>query len=351
MKYFSMSTVFTGSAFGGFILSLLCQTVALAADPAAVIVRVSGDSEVSVLKTGKSKPEPLKIKDELFAGDKVITSANQTIVLQFTENSEVVIGPSSSFLIEEYQFAASTQRTVLQLFYGMLRALVNRHYDSKDEAFTVRTRSGVMGVRGTEFIVEADSQTHVTTLHTIEGSVAIAATPEGLRSPSAVLVGAGFSSAIAPDMKVPSPPKAFEVQKLHERLKGKSADFDKAVTHNSRPNGVFAKPAHRNLLRKGMEDPNAAKNHSDSQTAQERAEISKKNAAKEEGSALLQPNVNAVVQPVPISGSGPSTQMLTNPNAGAVVKTVSPPSVPTAIKALPPKPPGTSAGSNTSGKR
>jgi hypothetical protein len=69
------------------------------------------------------------------------------------DNSTLTLAPESRVAIEDYMFEPAKQKrnAVLQIFQGLVHAVVNKVYKVKDPDFIVKTNTAIMGIRGTEF--------------------------------------------------------------------------------------------------------------------------------------------------------------------------------------------------------
>jgi hypothetical protein len=125
---------------------------------------------------------------------------------------------------------------------------VKRIY-SDAEPFTVETPSGLMGVRGTEFIVEHGQESGQSDMHTLDGKVAMAKTRDDLRKPGNFqMVEAGNRSFINRGMQRAQAPQPFDPQKLVNRLAQNHPrmKFDKihqSMQRNPRYQGKFQPPS------------------------------------------------------------------------------------------------------------
>jgi hypothetical protein len=100
----------------------------------------------------------LKPGDKLYQGSIVNTGSNGAVKLLMTDRTILDLGPSSLFKLNDYQFdkAKMGDRKVdLSLDYGTVRASVNEKLTTRKGKFTIRTKAATMGVRGTEFVVNA----------------------------------------------------------------------------------------------------------------------------------------------------------------------------------------------------
>ena len=130
---------------------LLASTFTLAA-PVAEIAETRG--AVSVVKAGGKRPvvSPQSTLDE---GDIVITEANSTAVLAFTDGSKVALRPNTRFGIERYHYAAAhpeQDRGLFSLLAGGLRTLTGMiGKRGNPDSYRVKATTATIGVRGTEY--------------------------------------------------------------------------------------------------------------------------------------------------------------------------------------------------------
>lgn len=94
----------------------------------------------------------------LRASDVVVTGADGSAGITFTDNSLVSVGPNSVFAIEKYSFDSTTHAGQFQgnLRQGRVAAVSGKMVKQSPESMKIRTPSAVMGVRGTEFVVQVD---------------------------------------------------------------------------------------------------------------------------------------------------------------------------------------------------
>jgi hypothetical protein len=90
--------------------------------------------------------------------DKVVTGADGTVGITFSDNSLLSIGPDSRFAIDRYVFDSTTHAGQFDstLSKGTLAVVSGKIVKQSPEAMKIRTPSSIMGVRGTEFIVKVD---------------------------------------------------------------------------------------------------------------------------------------------------------------------------------------------------
>jgi hypothetical protein len=134
-------------------------TLAAFALPAAAadigLVKVARGS-VQVERDGKRAPAT--VGTALRPTDVIVTGADGSAGITFADNSLVSVGPDSVFAIEKYSFDSTTHAGEFQgnLRQGKLAAVSGKMVKQSPESMKIRTPSAVMGVRGTEFLVEVD---------------------------------------------------------------------------------------------------------------------------------------------------------------------------------------------------
>jgi len=94
----------------------------------------------------------------------------------FGNGDQMNVGPASFFKIET-QASGPRGSQEMDLRYGMVRSIISK--SGPRSGFKVRTASAVMGVRGTDFVVEASD---VTALTLIRGSVELSRDKEAART-------------------------------------------------------------------------------------------------------------------------------------------------------------------------
>jgi hypothetical protein len=101
---------------------------------------------------------PAAVGTGLQAADVVVTGADGSAGITFTDNSLVSVGPNSVFAIDKYSFDSTTHAGEFEgnLKQGRLAAVSGKMVKQSPESMKIRTPSAIMGVRGTEFVVQVD---------------------------------------------------------------------------------------------------------------------------------------------------------------------------------------------------
>ena len=129
----------------------------------------------NVRHTGQTTPIPLKLNDHVYFMDFVKTEPIGRVRIQLTDGSFLNIGASSEMTITKHD--AQSHQTALELTAGKVRSKVQSLDTSKGEKFEITTPTAVIGVVGTDFIVESDNNPNPkkrkTLVWCLEGSVRV----------------------------------------------------------------------------------------------------------------------------------------------------------------------------------
>jgi hypothetical protein len=101
---------------------------------------------------------PAAVGTAVRPSDVIVTGADGAAGITFSDNSLVSVGPSSVFAIDRYAFDTTTYAGEFQgtLSRGRLAAVSGKMVKQSPESMKIRTPSAIMGVRGTEFVVQVD---------------------------------------------------------------------------------------------------------------------------------------------------------------------------------------------------
>jgi len=138
---------------------IMAAAIALAAGSAMAAdvgqIKVSKGS-VQVERAGQKRPATVGMGIQ--TSDVVLTGADGSAGITFTDNSLISVGPNSVFAIDKYSFDTTTHAGEFEgsLKKGKLAAVSGKMVKQSPESMKIRTPSAVMGVRGTEFVVQVD---------------------------------------------------------------------------------------------------------------------------------------------------------------------------------------------------
>ena len=110
---------------------------------------------VSVERGGEARAATVGMR--LQTADVVRTGADGSVGLTMNDNSLLSAGPNSILSLDRYEFDPTTSlgRFDTSLRTGSLAVVSGRIAKQSTEAMTVRTPFAILGVRGTEFAVNA----------------------------------------------------------------------------------------------------------------------------------------------------------------------------------------------------
>ncbi len=137
---------------------ILVAALAAAFPVAAADVGLVKVSKGSVqIQRGAAKM-PAAVGSGVQASDVIVTGADGSAGITFSDNSLVSVGPNSVFAIDKYSFDSTTHQGEFQgnLKQGRLAAVSGKMVKQSPESMKIRTPSAIMGVRGTEFLVQVD---------------------------------------------------------------------------------------------------------------------------------------------------------------------------------------------------
>ena len=133
------------------VLLVLSQSWSAARAQNSVGVVTAIDGEAEVVRNGQTLKVTLAMTVE--SNDKLVTKREGRLTVTFGDNSRLVVGPSTSIVINDGVSGASSSISRVGLLGGRLRSIVDLGLRGAGHGFEVRTPNAVMGVRGTEFEV------------------------------------------------------------------------------------------------------------------------------------------------------------------------------------------------------
>ena len=114
--------------------------------------------QASVTRAGATLP--ITAGMPLQVGDRLLTSLSGHIHVRFVDGALVSLRPTSSLSIKEYRFDAQTpsnSEVRFELEQGVVRAISGQAAESAKDKFRLNTPLAAIGVKGTDFVVEASS--------------------------------------------------------------------------------------------------------------------------------------------------------------------------------------------------
>ena len=145
-----------------FIVIVAVSAALVAAGPALA-------SDVGKVKTAKGtvhverdgKRLPASVGMPIRQADSLVTGADGSVGVTFSDNSLLSTGPNSVLVVDRYSFDSTTHagRFDASLKKGTLAVVSGKMVKQSPDAMKVRTPAAIMGVRGTEFVVQVEEPT------------------------------------------------------------------------------------------------------------------------------------------------------------------------------------------------
>ena len=112
--------------------------------------------EVHILRDNANLPA--KAGDLLENADTVVTGVDSSVGITFIDNSRFSIGPNSRIELKKFRFNTTTEdgEFLTNMTRGTLAIISGRIAKRSPDAMKVKTRTSILGVRGTKFLVQIE---------------------------------------------------------------------------------------------------------------------------------------------------------------------------------------------------
>lgn len=92
--------------------------------------------------------------------DRIVTGPDSGTSVVLRDGTSLIVGPSSRLDLKEFHFDSTTQEggLLVSLLQGSARMVTGLIGKAHPDAVRVETPTAVIGIRGTDFIVQADPQ-------------------------------------------------------------------------------------------------------------------------------------------------------------------------------------------------
>lgn len=136
----------------GVVLALALFPASQALADGVGLVKVAKGS-VHIERAGKRLP--VTVGTIVESSDRIVTGRDGSAGITFLDNSRLALGPGSTLAIDRFTFDQTTHEGNFDttLRRGTLSAVSGKLAKHSPKAMTVRTRSTILAVRGTEFLV------------------------------------------------------------------------------------------------------------------------------------------------------------------------------------------------------
>lgn len=138
------------------LLCMLHNGIALAGEESAGTIKIVKGS-VS-LERGEQKIAAA-VGDPVYAADRVITGADGSVGITLRDSTLLSAGHNSLLLLDKFAFDSSTHAGVIDatLKRGTLSVVSGKIAKQSPDSVRYRTPTTTLGVRGTEFVIDAGS--------------------------------------------------------------------------------------------------------------------------------------------------------------------------------------------------
>ncbi|RYF33926.1 MAG: hypothetical protein EOO26_06355 [Comamonadaceae bacterium] len=123
---------------------------------AGFMKNVRGDVQ---LLSASGVMRPARAGDVVAPIERIVTGRDGAASVVLRDGTTMVLGPSSRLDLKEFSFDATTQDggMIVSLLRGTLRMITGLIGKSNPDAVRVETQTATIGIRGTDFIVQADA--------------------------------------------------------------------------------------------------------------------------------------------------------------------------------------------------
>lgn len=131
------------------LIASLSASPALSASGTALGVNPAAELQ------SRAETRVLTVGSDIQIGDKVVTGPSGQVQIKFSDKTELVVGPNSSLLIEDYLLRAdnSAGQFAIKALGGTFRFVTGQ---AEKDRYKIETPTGTIGVRGTAFDFNVD---------------------------------------------------------------------------------------------------------------------------------------------------------------------------------------------------
>lgn len=136
-----------------FLLFAFACTSGSAQELAGIGMIKSSEGGVQVVRA--NAPSAVVAGQRVMQGDQLRTGQNSSTTIMLRDGTVMVVGPQSTVDLSRFQFNSTTQEGSLgvKLLQGSIRMVTGLIAKLNPAAFRVETPTALIGVRGTDFIV------------------------------------------------------------------------------------------------------------------------------------------------------------------------------------------------------
>lgn len=138
------------------IITMLAASISLLANaadlPAGMIKTAKGNAAIE----REGQKTPAKAGAALMASDRVVTGADGSVGITLRDETLLAVGPNSNVWLEKYAFDPTSHEGKLDATVrkGTLGVISGKLSKQSPGAVQFRTPTSILGVRGTEFVID-----------------------------------------------------------------------------------------------------------------------------------------------------------------------------------------------------
>ena len=134
----------------------LAWVCAQADEPVGYVKTVQGNATIT---NGNTKT-PAAIGTGVFQGSQIQTTAGASLGVTFKDNTVMSFGPNTQLTVDEYVYNPNQGQVKFgsKLTKGTLNYVSGAIAKINPDGVAVKTPTGTIGVRGTQFVVKVDEQ-------------------------------------------------------------------------------------------------------------------------------------------------------------------------------------------------
>lgn len=139
------------------LVMLVYMGTSYAGNDAGMIKEIKGSAVI--IERGEQKLDA-KPGNKILVSDRIITGANSSVGITLHDGTLLSAGPNSTLSLNKFVFDSTTNSGALDasLKRGTLAVVSGKLSKTSPESVTYRTPTSILGVRGTEFVLEAESR-------------------------------------------------------------------------------------------------------------------------------------------------------------------------------------------------
>ncbi|MEY2860234.1 MAG: hypothetical protein RL392_692 [Pseudomonadota bacterium] len=173
------------------------------ANAAALVETMSGD--VRIERNGVTSG--VQANQRIEAGSTVHTSGSGRAVLRFDDGQLAALNPNTDFRIDGYRFDSAKpefDRIAMSIFKGSMRFVTGLIGGRSRSAFTLRTTTATVGIRGTDFAVGVQEGDYLSVTQGAVSGTNFAGTTNFVAGESGFIASSSVLAAVIPSTAIPS---------------------------------------------------------------------------------------------------------------------------------------------------